>query len=62
MNYNTYIIAEIGINHEGNYSLCKEMVYAAKEAGVKAVKLQTIDPDKNYAKDTESYRLFSMSN
>ena len=61
MNYNTYIIAEIGINHEGSFSLCKEMVYAAKEAGVKAVKLQTIDPDKSYAYDTESYRLFSMS-
>ncbi len=61
LNYNTYIIAEIGINHEGSFSLCKEMVYAAKEAGVKAVKLQTIDPDKSYANDTESYRLFSMS-
>ena len=34
---------------------------AAKEAGVKAVKLQTIDPDKSYAYDTESYRLFSMT-
>ncbi len=61
MNYNTYIIAEIGINHEGNYSLCEEMVYAAKEAGVKAVKLQTIDAEKNYAKDTESYKIFNKS-
>ncbi len=61
MNYNTYIIAEIGINHEGNYSLCKEMVYAAKEAGVKAIKLQTIDPDKNYLKNTESYKIFSQA-
>ena len=61
MNYNTYIIAEIGINHEGSYSLCKEMVYAAKEAGVKAVKLQTIDAEKNYAKDTESYKIFNNS-
>ncbi len=59
MNYNTYIIAEIGINHEGSFSLCKEMVYAAKEAGVKAVKLQTIDPEKNYAKNTKSYKIFS---
>ena len=61
LNYNTYIIAEIGINHEGNYSLCKEMVYAAKEAGVKAIKLQTIDAEKNYAKDTESYKIFNES-
>jgi sialic acid synthase SpsE len=37
------------------------MVYAAKEAGVKAVKLQTINPDKSYAKDTESYKIFSKA-
>tara|TARA_X000000950_G_scaffold99786_1_gene126183 strand:- start:1792 stop:2799 length:1008 start_codon:yes stop_codon:yes gene_type:complete len=61
LNYNTYIIAEIGINHEGDYNLCKEMVYAAKKAGVKAVKLQTIDPKKNYAKDTQSYKIFNKS-
>ena len=62
MNYNTYIIAEIGINHEGNFTLCKEMVYAAKKAGVNAVKLQTIDAEKCYAKDTESYKIFSKAN
>ena len=62
MNYNTYIIAEIGINHEGNFSLCKEMVYAAKEAGVNAIKLQTIDPNECYASDTESFKLFSKAN
>ena len=61
MNYNTYIIAEIGINHEGDYNLCREMIYEAKKAGVKAVKLQTIDPEKNYAKDTESYEIFNKS-
>ncbi len=61
MNYNTYIIAEIGINHEGSYNLCKEMVYAAKKAGVNAVKLQTIDPDECYASDTESFKLFSRA-
>ena len=62
MNYNTYIIAEIGINHEGNFTLCKEMVYVAKKAGVNAVKLQTIDAEKCYAKDTESYKIFSKAN
>ncbi len=61
LNYNTYIIAEIGINHEGDYNLCREMIYEAKKAGVKAVKLQTIDPEKNYAKDTESYEIFNKS-
>ena len=62
MNYNTYIIAEIGINHEGSFTLCKDMVYAAKKAGVNAIKLQTIDPSKCYARDTESFKLFSKAN
>ena len=60
-NYNTYIIAEIGINHEGSYERCIEMVYAAKETKVNAIKLQTIDADNNYAKNTESYQLFKKS-
>jgi sialic acid synthase SpsE len=36
-----YIIAEIGINHEGNCELAKEMIQAAWESGVDAVKIQT---------------------
>ncbi len=61
MKYNTYIIAEIGINHEGSLAKCIEMVYAAKNANVNAIKLQTIDPNKNYAKDTFSYQIFQKS-
>ena len=40
-----FIIAEIGNNHEGNISLAKEMVWAAKEAGVDAVKFQTFQTE-----------------
>mgnify|MGYP001362833275 CR=1 FL=1 len=61
MKHNTYIIAEIGINHEGSLHKCIDMVYAAGAANVNAIKLQTIDPDKNYARDTESYKLFQKS-
>ena len=35
------VIAEIGINHEGSLSVAKEMVDAAKRAGVEVVKHQT---------------------
>jgi sialic acid synthase SpsE len=35
------VIAEIGINHEGSLKVAKEMVDAAKRAGVEAVKHQT---------------------
>jgi N,N'-diacetyllegionaminate synthase len=55
------VIAEIGINHEGDASLCTDMVHAAAEAGADAVKLQTIDADENYVKGTESYKLFKRS-
>jgi len=36
-----FIIAEIGVNHNGSFDLAKEMVYAAKKAEVDAVKFQT---------------------
>lgn len=40
------IIAEIGNNHEGDYSLAKELVSLAAEAGADAVKFQYIIPEK----------------
>ena len=40
------VIAEIGNNHEGDYSLAEEMIGRAAETGVGAVKFQTIVPDK----------------
>ena len=35
-----YIIAEIGINHQGDVSLAKQLIDAAKESGTDAVKFQ----------------------
>lgn len=40
------IVAEIGNNHEGCYSLAEEMIGKAAEAGADAVKFQTIVPEK----------------
>ncbi len=56
-----FIIAEIGINHEGDTEYCKQMVKACAEAGADAVKLQTSDPDENYHPDTESYEIYKKS-
>lgn len=39
--YPPLVIAEIGINHEGSLAIAKEMVDAAKRAGVEVVKHQT---------------------
>ena len=37
----TFVIAEIGINHNGDVALAKEMILAAHEAGADAVKFQS---------------------
>lgn len=39
--YSPLVIAEIGINHEGSLKVAKEMVNAAKRAGVEMIKHQT---------------------
>ena len=39
-----YIIAEIGINHNGNLDTAKEMILAAQETGADAVKFQKRTP------------------
>ncbi len=61
MRNKTYIIAEIGINHEGDVSVCEKMIIAAADCGVDAVKLQTINADANYVVGTESYNIFKGS-
>jgi N-acetylneuraminate synthase len=41
LDYPPLVIAEIGINHEGSLAVAKQMVDAAKRAGVEVVKHQT---------------------
>lgn len=40
-----FIIAEVGNNHEGDFALAQDLVRLAAEAGVDAVKFQTIVPE-----------------
>jgi len=42
----TYIIGEIGINHNGDMSVVKKLIDIAAVAGFDAVKFQKRDPDK----------------
>ncbi|MDO8463217.1 MAG: N-acetylneuraminate synthase family protein [bacterium] len=53
-----YVIAEIGINHNGNLDLAMEMVRRSAAAGADAVKFQLVDAARDYAPGTPSYELF----
>ena len=46
-----FIIAEIGINHNGNLSIAKDLIDVAQEAGCNAVKFQKRDIDKVYTQE-----------
>jgi len=46
-----FVVAEIGINHNGDMSICKELIDAAVDAGCNAVKFQKRDIDRVYTQD-----------
>lgn len=53
------IVAEIGNNHEGSFARAEEMIGRAAEAGVQAVKFQTIVPERLVTAD-QSTRLATL--
>ena len=46
-----FIVAEIGINHNGDMSLCKDLIDIAYETGCDAVKFQKRDINSVYTKE-----------
>ena len=59
------IVAEIGNNHEGSFSLAKKLIEKAAKAGVDAVKFQTFKTEK-FVNDTDQlkykrYKKFELS-
>ena len=46
-----FITAEIGINHNGELKIAKELIKMAKSCGCDAVKFQKRDIDLVYSKD-----------
>ena len=48
-----FIIAEAGVNHNGDISLAKQLVDVAVSAGADAVKFQTFKAEKLVCKNAE---------
>lgn len=50
-----FIIAEAGVNHEGDINLARRLIDEAKEGGADAIKFQTYKADTIASKDSPSY-------
>ncbi len=47
----TFVIAEVGINHNGSLDMAKRLIFAAKENGADAIKFQKRSIEKVYSKE-----------
>ena len=50
-----YVIAEAGVNHEGNMNLAMRLIDEAKEGGANAIKFQTYKADTLVSKNSPAY-------
>ncbi|TFG34232.1 acetylneuraminic acid synthetase [Candidatus Thorarchaeota archaeon] len=55
LNFNPYIIAEIGVNYDNDLDYAEVLIKAAKRTGVDAVKFQTYTPSKIVAISSPKY-------
>ncbi len=55
----SFIIAELGINHMGNYNTARKIIEEAFKSGADAVKFQIVNPEESYENGSESYEIFS---
>ena len=51
MSKKTFIIAEAGINHNGNINIAKKMIKVAKECGADAIKFQSYKSERLVTKN-----------
>lgn len=55
-----FVIAEIGINHGGDFSIAEELIQSAAAAGANAVKLQTYITEKRVPTDSPIFGLLKQ--
>ena len=53
---NVFIIAEAGINHNGNFDIAKKLIFEAKKSGCDAIKFQSFLPNSRVSKKVKSER------
>lgn len=56
--YPTFIIAEGGINHNGNVKIAKKIIREAKNAGADAIKFQTFEASDLFSSKSKYFNLF----
>jgi len=56
----TFIIAEVGINHNGDFKKAVKLIDEAKKAGADAVKFQTYVTEKRVPKDSPIYGILKQ--
>jgi len=54
-----FIVAEAGINHNGDIKIAKQMILEASKAGANAIKFQTIFPEELYSEKSNT-TLFNL--
>lgn len=54
----TFIIAEIGLNHNGEIDLAKKMVKEAKRCGANAAKFQMFNTEELYSREHDHFEMF----
>ena len=60
MKSKTYIIAEVGINHNGDINMAKKLIMAAKNCGADCVKFQTFKATEFISDPNQTYTYFSQ--
>ena len=58
----TFVIAEVGSNHNGDFNRARQLIDEAAEAGVDAVKFQTFRAKELYSKHTPGFSYLEHTN